>query len=90
MITHFERFAIQLTKAQALGAAHPGACDADVEALLRVPAVRRQLETIDPAGIRAELKEYGAWDAGELADDEDNRLRIVWIAASNIREDIRR
>lgn len=40
-----------------------------------------------PDAIRAELKEYGAWDAEELADDEANRRRIVWIAAHNIAED---
>lgn len=37
--------------------------------------------------IRAELKEYGAWDAEELSDDEQNISRIAWIAAGNISED---
>ena len=36
--------------------------------------------------IRAELAEYGAWDSAELADDAQNRQRIVWIAAANITE----
>lgn len=40
-----------------------------------------------PDAIRAELQEYGAWDAEELADDEANRRRIVWCAAHNIAED---
>lgn len=34
--------------------------------------------------IRAELKEHGAWDAEELADDERNWNRLVWLAAWNI------
>lgn len=37
-----------------------------------------------PDSIRAELKEYGAWDAEERADDDANWSRLVWIAAWNI------
>ena len=40
-----------------------------------------------PDNIRAELKEYGAWDEVELADHARNCVRIVWVAAWNIRED---
>jgi hypothetical protein len=40
-----------------------------------------------PDSIRAELKEYGAWDSYELEDDEANWQRIVWIAAHNIAEE---
>lgn len=40
-----------------------------------------------PDAIRAELKEYGAWDADELADDGANWARLVWCAAHNIAED---
>lgn len=39
--------------------------------------------------IRAELKEYGAWDAEELADNEQNKRRLLWIAAGNLREEMR-
>lgn len=40
-----------------------------------------------PDAIRDELKEYGAWDSDELADDEANWRRIIWIAACNIAEE---
>lgn len=40
-----------------------------------------------PDKIRAELEEYGAWDAAELADDAANWRRMVWCAAWNIAED---
>ena len=40
-----------------------------------------------PDSIRAELKEYGAWDGDELADDAANWQRLVWIAAHNIAEE---
>lgn len=58
-----------------------------MESLVNNPKIRRQLAKIPADKIRAELKEYGAWDETELADDEANRLRIVWIAAGNISED---
>lgn len=40
-----------------------------------------------PSAIRAELKKYGAWTDDELADDEMNRRRIIWVAACNIKEE---
>jgi hypothetical protein len=42
---------------------------------------------IRPDPIRAELKEYGAWDEEELTDDEANWRRLIWIAACNIKEE---
>lgn len=39
------------------------------------------------SAILRELGEYGAWDADELADDVQNRHRIVWLAAWNIAEE---
>jgi hypothetical protein len=86
MIALFERFDIRLTKDQAHSASHGGQCDADVEILLAVPSVRRQFAKIAPDSIRAELREYGAWDNMELADDAVNQRRILWIAAGNIVE----
>ena len=40
-----------------------------------------------PDRIREELAEHGAWDAEELADDEANWRRIVWLAAHDISEE---
>lgn len=39
-----------------------------------------------PEAIRRELRETGAWNESELADDEMNRIRIVWQAAWQIAE----
>jgi hypothetical protein len=36
--------------------------------------------------LSAELKEYGAWDAEELADHEQNLQRILWLASGDITE----
>lgn len=86
MFATFNRFEIQMTKAQAQSASHPGPCDADVEELIKVPAISRQLAKIEPSKLAEELVEYGAWDAEELADHDANKRRIVWIAACNITE----
>lgn len=84
------RIELKLTKSQARQASHPGPCDRDVQALSRVPEIRRQLDKIDPETLRQELKEYGAWDAGELESHTDNLQRILWIAAGDITEEANR
>ena len=90
MYATFNRFELRMTKAQAESASHSGLCDADVEVLVRDKSIAKQLDSIGPDRIRAELGEYGAWDEEQLADDEDNRHRIVWIAAGDIVEEMRR
>jgi hypothetical protein len=80
---------LQMTKAQAEACAHPGPCDADVLALSEVPTIRRQLDELDPAAIARELSEWGAWDDDELQDHEQNRQRLLWIAAGEIADETR-
>jgi hypothetical protein len=80
---YFNRFEIDLSDEAVRSIAHSGDNQADV--LAHLPSVKFN-EAATPANIRAELKEYGAWDAEELADDEKNKMRIVWIAAWNIYE----
>lgn len=81
---YFERFTIEMTKEQALTCSHVGDCYQDVEATI----LELKLN-LDPDMVREELKEYGAWDEVELMDDEVNLMRIVWIAAGDIREEYR-
>lgn len=82
----FNRFEIAMTLEDAESCSHSGRCDDDVAALLEDQAIASQLDAIVPDDIRYELAEYGAWDDYELADDEANRMRIVWIAAGDIVE----
>lgn len=35
---------------------------------------------LDPDEARRCLAGYGAWDEDELADDAENRARILWLA----------
>lgn len=88
MYASFERFELKLTKDQTLTGSHPGPCDDDIEALLKIPAIKKQLDKIESAKIRDELKEYGAWNDQELSDDGQNRARILWIACGNIRDEL--
>jgi hypothetical protein len=86
MFASFNRFEIEMTKKQALSAAHPGPCDNDVMALLRLPSIKRQLKRIPDSVLQEELREYGAWDEKQLSNRADNEERIVWIAAGDITE----
>lgn len=83
----FEGFEIAMTLEEALSASHQGPCDEEVAALLDSLPISSQLDEIGPEAIRDELRNAGAWDEGELADDQANRKRIAWIAAGNIREE---
>ena len=86
MYALFERFELAMTLDDARSPSHQGQCDDDVRALSEVPGIRQQLDALDPEKVRAELKEYGAWDAEDLADHEQNLQRVLWLAACNIVE----
>jgi len=70
---------LELTYAQACYASHQGQCGSDVRGLSKVPAIASQLEKLDADTVRSELREYGAWDAVELADDAQNAQRLLWL-----------
>lgn len=80
------RIELQMTVEQAQSVSHFGQCDEDVAELAKVPAIKAQLDVLDPALISAELKEYGAWDAKELSDHAQNLQRILWLAGGDIPE----
>lgn len=75
---------IQLTLDEAHTGHHQGACDDDVAYLARLPHIVRQLDDIGHEAMAAELAEYGAWDADELADENATRERFLWVACGNI------
>lgn len=79
---HFERFSVHLPDRCVVECSASGSVDEAVAFC----ASMCDLDEATPDAIRAELKEYGAWDDDELSDDEMNRHRIVWIAAGNIRD----
>lgn len=86
----FNRFSVRLRGEAVLDIAQSGANDEAVAYWVdraEFPKNLRNEVTATPDSIRAELKEYGAWDKEELADDAANRARIVWQAAWNIADD---
>jgi hypothetical protein len=81
------RIELKITLEQARSASHQGQCDEDVRELSKVPAIACQLAKIDPETLRNELREYGAWDDGELADHEQNLQRLLWLACCDNRDE---
>ena len=80
------RIELQITKRQAKSCSHPGKCDADVAELRKVPAIKRQLDRLDPSLVAECLREYGAWDDDELSDHDQNLTRLLWVACCDITE----
>jgi hypothetical protein len=78
------RIELQMSREQAESASHQGRCDEDVRALSEQPGIATQLAALKPEDVRAELREYGAWNAEELADHEQNLQRLLWLAAGDI------
>jgi len=65
---------------------HQGRCDEDIADLRRVPYIAAQLDALDPEQMRRALREWGAWDTDDLADDDANRARLLWLACGDIAE----
>jgi hypothetical protein len=87
MNAYFNRFDITMTRAQALSCSQPGRDAApNIGILLKDPRIARQARKLDPAALRAELAEWGAWADAELTDHDANIRRIFWLAAGNITE----
>lgn len=78
---------LRLTEEQARGASHQGQCDDDVLALSQDPGIASQVAQWPADALRAELREYGAWDATELQDHSQNIQRMLWLAAGAVLDD---
>ena len=87
MWASFERFELKMTLQQAESCSHPGDCEHDVRSLMEHPLIKRQRRKIAPELIRQELREWGSWSEEELAYDDSNWMRILWIGANNITEE---
>jgi len=75
---------IGLEPAEVSTAYHTGDCEDDVAIVCAIPYVAAQLDAIHPDAIAGALRPVGAWDDTELADDQANRMRLVWLAAADI------
>jgi hypothetical protein len=87
----FNRFEFRMSGQCVMDCSRGGDCEDDTRRW--TPIVQQQVEKDNfpnkptPDKIREELKEYGAWDETELADDEMNWIRLIWCAACNISDD---
>ena len=81
------RIEIDMTLEQAQSVSHQGQCDEDVAVLIETPEIKAQLDVLNEGLIAEVLKEYGAWDDKQLADNEQNRHRLIWIAGCDIAEE---
>jgi len=89
MYATFEGFELNITKKDAQIIAHSGANDAEVAEYLKTnKSIQRQLNKIGNDLIANELYGYGSWSKEDLEDVEQNKARIVWLAAWDIREAI--
>ena len=83
LFAYFNRFELELPSEDCVyECSGPGPAD---------DAVAYWLNKVDFSGIsaediREELHEYGAWDEDELADDEQNKHRLLWLAAGQVRD----
>lgn len=84
--TGLGRIELQIELEHANTGYHQGRCDADVEQLLTLDYIKVQLDAIPPALLADELREYGTWDQEELADHEQNKARLLWLACGDIAE----
>jgi hypothetical protein len=79
--------AIDISIEDAEQCSHMGDCAMDVNALMREPYIRKQLDGVDVEKLKKELKDYGAWSDQELDDHKANLQRILWLACGNIVEE---
>lgn len=70
---------VRLTRECIADCTAPGSVDALVSEWVK--RLHKKLEKLDQKFIRRVLKPYGAWDAEDLADDEANYARLLWVAA---------
>jgi len=79
---------LQIDLNDALACSHSGSCDSDIEWLRSCPYIIEQILKLSPKLIADDLKDYGAWDANELADHDANIDRLLWVACCDIAEQI--
>ena len=84
----FDRFEFKLPLEIAQMCSHQGDCGPDIEEAMGMPEVRKELAHIKPAKLRAELREYGAWEEDELKDHDLNLARILWLGAGHILDEV--
>lgn len=84
---HFNRFALDLPYAAVMECSAQGRVDDSVKYWHN--ELSGDLAKIDTVALRNELREFGAWSKEELEDREANEQRILWVAACQIRDELK-
>jgi len=80
------RLTLTLTEADAHTGYHTGDCEADILDLMAGRIIRDQLDALDPQTVAEYLREFGAWSDDELADRDENLMRLLWLACGDLVE----
>jgi len=80
----FNRFEFELPLDAVYDCSHGGDVTADVTDWVK----RIDLSHISNEALAEELEEYGAWSTEELSNRADNEMRILWLGACNISEEL--
>ena len=83
----FERFELNVPQHIVDSVPRSGAVDNEINFHVYNSEIIDALDDIGAEKIRDELREYGAWEDDELADEKENRARLLWIAVGNIQEE---
>lgn len=75
---------LKLSPEEASSGYHSGDCEDSVRGLLSLPQIKAQMEALPMEAVRAHLREYGAWDEEELADDDMCLVRTLWLACADL------
>ena len=80
------RIELNITFNNAKKTFHSGDCEPEVIELANKQSIKQQTKLIDKNVLITVLKEYGAWNQDELQNHQQNIIRLLWIAASDIAE----
>lgn len=73
-----------LKKDDVMSGFHPGDCADDICAIAKESYISDQLNALDNEAVRKELTDYGSWSDSDLADHEENKRRLLWVACGDI------
>jgi hypothetical protein len=85
----FDEFTIELTENDAGYMFHQGDCYNSVKDVLETELyISKQFENITNETLIKCLLGYGAWEESELLDKTENIIKILWLAAGDIVEEM--
>jgi len=85
---NYDNVVINIMKKQLNIIPDHGPSDIYIENLAKEPNIKRQLTKLTNDQYVKILEDYGAWKNIELEDYEENKLRLLWIAVFDLKEQL--